>query len=464
MIYILFIVAILSEFFISYIIDIHYTDKSILNAIISVLIIGYYFKKKYKTFKFSFEQPFVLGILVQFILAAAIINYLTYSTGIMAYHLDTEDITHIEIFWSFIFICSFLFGYNIYTSKYTLRLTFSDSRLTTIMLLLYILIVVLRFYLLSHGTYYHVDRSDYQFKEVALVSLINKIVMLRFFVYFYFLLMIKKHYIYFFTIMTLDFIWYLPSAQREVTLAQIIIIFIGYIIYKQKVSKIALAIVAMITFFYLQIANIYKHEIFHNVDPTSISYTSFAKSSLDAVESFVEESKEGENYKQLVSYDTYMTFARLYDGVGFAWFIKYYDLNEHDLEYGITYLSILTIPIPRIIFPEKPIYTMPLNNYFPEYISQGSSMPTTLIGEAYVNFYYFGIPIIGILFGLILRLYEKFLLRMSQKHILWTILYFVIFFSLLRLGVQPMVIIISTFTSLSVIIYILVKISRRYKI
>lgn len=82
-------------------------------------------------------------------------------------------------------------------------------------------------------------------------------------------------------------------------------------------------------------------------------------------------------------------------------------LVEHvprDLSYqfGKTYLSLLTMPIPRGIWPDKPlpsagVFTLAFwpNNW----LNQGTSIPTGGFGEMYLNFGYVGVLAGGALFG-----------------------------------------------------------------
>jgi hypothetical protein len=66
--------------------------------------------------------------------------------------------------------------------------------------------------------------------------------------------------------------------------------------------------------------------------------------------------------------------------------------------YGTTYLSILTLPIPRPLWPDKPA----LNFYLPEISTPARPMAqlgmiVTLVGESYINFGYLGVIVVPFL-------------------------------------------------------------------
>ncbi len=83
-----------------------------------------------------------------------------------------------------------------------------------------------------------------------------------------------------------------------------------------------------------------------------------------------------------------------------------YDIfNKYDeLLYGSTYLKTIFFYIPRSIWPDKPLsITTITGNYF-----ESSSLVTTIIGEMYMNFSYFGIIILPFILWLTEYLFVRF--------------------------------------------------------
>jgi oligosaccharide repeat unit polymerase len=80
--------------------------------------------------------------------------------------------------------------------------------------------------------------------------------------------------------------------------------------------------------------------------------------------------------------------------------------ERHNFLYGSSYVSLITSPIPRSLWPDKPnvslgpwvkseLYGLP---------TQNNGWPPGMVAEAYFNFGYVGIPLVMFLFGALLRL------------------------------------------------------------
>ena len=76
--------------------------------------------------------------------------------------------------------------------------------------------------------------------------------------------------------------------------------------------------------------------------------------------------------------------------------------HKHPFIEGETYKMIPWVPIPRFIYPNRPIFIVNYNSLFRPWIAY-SSAPVTTIGEAYINFGWLGIPIVFLALGLINR-------------------------------------------------------------
>jgi hypothetical protein len=79
------------------------------------------------------------------------------------------------------------------------------------------------------------------------------------------------------------------------------------------------------------------------------------------------------------------------------------------LEYGMgsTFTKFLFIPIPRSVYPDKPksmidIYT---SKFYPSFRDKGGSLPVTIYGEVFYNFWFIGAILLVILFYWFNKLY-----------------------------------------------------------
>jgi oligosaccharide repeat unit polymerase len=68
---------------------------------------------------------------------------------------------------------------------------------------------------------------------------------------------------------------------------------------------------------------------------------------------------------------------------------------------GLPYAAAFAMPIPRALFPDKPPVGTEIFSraFFPELLDQGTSIPTSLVGEFYMNFGVAGVLLGGLLLG-----------------------------------------------------------------
>ena len=74
--------------------------------------------------------------------------------------------------------------------------------------------------------------------------------------------------------------------------------------------------------------------------------------------------------------------------------------QKMEYQYGLSFLRIFLIPFPTSILPWKPdriidIYT---STFSPDFFAGGGSLPTTFYSEAFINFYYFSVLFIALIF------------------------------------------------------------------
>ncbi|HEY8366976.1 MAG TPA: O-antigen polymerase [Bacteroidia bacterium] len=112
-------------------------------------------------------------------------------------------------------------------------------------------------------------------------------------------------------------------------------------------------------------------------------------------------------------------------GAPFGNFNTYILYGKRELKWGRTYITGLTVLIPRFIWPGKPqsvTYEF-RDTFFPEWVQRGSISGTAYssILEAYVNFGTIGVPIVYFLIALAMGWLEK--KRLHSRSLAFTIFY-----------------------------------------
>lgn len=217
--------------------------------------------------------------------------------------------------------------------------------------------------------------------------------------------------------------WSLFSGVREDLLITIVCIILGYIIVHREIPLLysfafLLVLLAGLPFFHY-----YRIAMNSQPDSQKVSIITASKQAIALQKKFGSK----------IAF--FRVVERLNDAQYTAGCLKLVPESMPFL-HGKTYKMICWIPVPRVLYPARPKFTV---NYLsladPEVTS--SSAPVTAVGEAYINFGWFGIPIVFVILGLVYRGMDsvfKSRLTYNQAAIL-------IFFSTLvaRMTVNPVV-------------------------
>src|SRR5690606_27981804 len=81
-------------------------------------------------------------------------------------------------------------------------------------------------------------------------------------------------------------------------------------------------------------------------------------------------------------------------------------LERHDFLYGSSLLSLLTAPIPRAVWPDKPKPRLDpwVESELFDLPTRSNGWPPGMVAEAYINFGTLGIPLVMFIFGALLKL------------------------------------------------------------
>ena len=423
--------------------------RSVSITIIAVLSICYYLHNRYSR-KLSIQSDLLVSIstLVQFLIPVFYLSYyyeLNPDLDIQSYRYGYAITSFAVLLGQISFFC----GYeSVKKSIVFPRIIITESSVSNFFIVLFPLLILIwigRFVLLSTGTYYFINRTDYQFSSpyysvVAQLDGYGLIIVGGLFLIafteknrrnFFFNFTIA------FTVFLLEILWYGFAGLREPLAKTIIAPIFAYIFIKREIPKKTLAVIVLVGLPLFAILGEYRY--------TASTFGVSEISPLKTIPVLIEANK------RLDSQDVIANLAdRFYDGKSLGYLLTHYP-HDYDYEFGATYINIPFILIPRFIYTDKPIFTMGLGKWYD--LMEYSSMPTTFWGESFINFSWVGIIIIPYIAGLLLKGYDFLFIKRSSKTY-WAYLYVFGAVNVMRLPVEPAVIWISFFLKVIVLAFI----------
>lgn len=294
---------------------------------------------------------------------------------------------------------------------------------------------VSRFVLLRTGSYYHLIYSDFR-EQTPLYSLLaqlssHELVVLAG-LWICVLLVERKESKKAWRITALAFTiaelaWCIPSGSREPLLAVGLAIFMAYMYVMRRIRYRYVLIGTFALLLLLPFMDVFRYAIADIVEPSNIRTEVVGEAFETSRFRFYDEGYVTGNW--LTS-----AMGRLADVRSVAVIMEGVPSRVPYLM-GETYLRILWILVPRMVYPDKPELILPLG-YGLETSRAGTSSPTTVYGEAYLNFGWIGVMLVLPILGFLSRLYdEAFVLR--KRSLIWTAVYVGTGVMVFRLPVQP---------------------------
>jgi hypothetical protein len=196
-----------------------------------------------------------------------------------------------------------------------------------------------------------------------------------------------------------EFAWILPSGAR---LEIVKVIFLAFLISWQRRRRlpiIVLVVVAAPLVFMMPTMGIYRYTIGPVTDTSTIN----VDASLEAYR-LASERVNRESEGSLVGLsDNFLD--RLNDGQFLGFLLKHFR-SIYEWEYGRTYFErIPYLFLPYFVYTARPIMQVPINQWYS--VMAGGSAPTTFLGEAYINFGYFGVTFVSLFMGVLLGYYDR---------------------------------------------------------
>jgi len=430
----------------------HFVFRSISVTLVAVLSICYYLYKRYSG-KLSLQSDLLISIntLVQFLIP---VFYLAFYYQAYPF-LDRHNFRYgfaVTSFAALLGQSMFFLGYeSIRSSMYFPRVKIREASYTKefiIFLPLLISIWISRVVLLTTGSYYHIYRSEFQstsfwFSICTQLSQFGLIIiMVLFIIAFSEERKIDKKRKLGIAIVTLalEMVWHLPSGARSEITMSIVAPVVTFILIKRKVPIRVLTTILLIGIPLFALYDNYRYTISNYVGLTELKFSATLPALIESREWMKEQ-----------EYNIVEKTICRYDGQSLNYLLMNYS-SDYDWEKGGTYKNIPFVVVPRFIYPEKPVLTVAIDNWY--HLVEGGSSPITFWGESYINFSWFGIIAMSFLLGLGMKGYDLFFAkRMSNQY--WLCLYgFGAVFIILKLTMHTAVVWIATLLHVIVLAFV----------
>jgi len=178
---------------------------------------------------------------------------------------------------------------------------------------------------------------------------------------------------------------------------------------------------------------IVRHYMYRPLKLPVLAFLLAASFSLLAVMQELRREAYNQQNAEPVSIVETMVYSAHFVGVGKTSVIVEKVPRENDFLYGSSYAALLIAPVPRVIWPDKPVVRIGqfvgIELFERETVT---GVPPGLIGEAYLNFGWFGVFIVCLLFGLICGwIYQRFGLAGAMRQTYWVGLYAIFWITIL---------------------------------
>ncbi|MEY2411391.1 MAG: hypothetical protein QOF48_4061 [Verrucomicrobiota bacterium] len=297
-----------------------------------------------------------------------------------------------------------------------------------IVLALAVILWLDRFYLLRTGSFYQLNRTDFQEQDwrysimAQMDSTFGPLVAAYFFARWLLVPGSLKAPV--FIYLAIDAVWNFASGSRERALMTFICLVMTYIVAKRRIPAKFIAAGVAFGLFLIGFMDYYRYAM--------VQYDA-SQMNFDNIGEAVDTAREQSDLQGIQS-----TFVRglgrlndLESVAAIYWWVP--DVVPY--ENGNTYWNILAVFVPRFIWTDKPPISMPINNWV--FSNEGGSSPTTTMGEGYLNFGWPGVALAAIVSAFLLRWGERFLLRYSRNSIFLPV-YVTFLLMMSRMHTQPL--------------------------
>ncbi len=294
-------------------------------------------------------------------------------------------------------------------------------------ILLGVLVWMARYFILATSSYFHFGHSSFRdnsifYSPLAILSKLSVIVAIFALIYIFKVQKISKSKLAY-SYLIAELIWHMFSGAREGFIIFILImILVPAFIYK-KIKFSHLAFFLVISFAFGSFVHFYRNSIIHqaNTGKTSI-YKAIIQGYQSQVSAGLQKS-------------IWVMIERLNSIKYTAGCMQHFPEKIAFLN-GSTYSNMLWAPLPQSIFPDKPKSKYEYNSLIQPQIT-GTLAPLTAVGEAYINFGWYGILIVFFLSGIVCRLIDSNLFIRSHVSAFIASMWIFFYTLMIRMAAKP---------------------------
>jgi hypothetical protein len=431
-------------------------------GIVSVLVVYAALYVKYRgRIILNHEVALVLGVVLQYLLAPVLVRILTSDFTQLGGHQHGERYAVKDVYGQamlivLLFVATYFFvsaAFPVRTASRRrdgrLELAYSQRTLL-VMAAMAVMLWMTRAALLATGSFYHIHRSRFSLEDsrysgwAQFDSGVGPMILS----FAWGALFVRKLNIWVVLAYTLvEFAWNFSSGGRERTLTAFIVIALTYVIYRNRIPWRVLGLSIIPVAFLIGFMDYYRYAIQRTTDVNDIRVSGI----VDALSVAQRESSnfgiQSTLYRGLMRFNDVESVAAIYRWTG---------SSQPFLE-GETYGRIPIALVPRALWPEKPVTTTPINEWF--FTHEGGSSPTTVMGEGYLNYGWPGVVLAGVVVAVLVRIVDWFMMRP-----LWNVAVLPVYIGSLaivaRLHTQPISIWIPTVIKMLFLTWIIHMLTR----
>jgi|LQYC01.1.fsa_nt_gi hypothetical protein len=372
----------------------------------ALIVVWGYLYLRYKTFlPLRSNTMFLIGLSLLNLLPQLYLSCRLNSANMDPYNV--ADVYPLVAFLTAISALCFMVGYNVCTSKTQKEnpeKIFSPLPFNNIIIVcigIAILTWGARFFLLTQGVYYWAY-NEYDFLFGRWFSLCSQIA--RYGIILPVLVWLnvdrnKRWLPFAWGLTILEFLWIFPSGAREILIEALVTFYLVSVWRHHKIHYLRVIVILSAVILLMPVLKEYRYTISQVTEYNQLN-------SQNTIEALQKARDRAENLSGVTFLDKRdRFFDRLYDGQFFGFLLKHYQ-KDYAFEWGKTYLERLPyVIIPYFMTTDRPIMQVPLGDWYKLIV--GGSQPVTFLGEAFINFGYFGILLMSFLLGMLLSLYDN---------------------------------------------------------